>query len=163
MIVFKYPFNAKQNFIKRLIGLPNETVLIKRGDIFIKEPGEQEFHIARKPDVKLKAMLQLVADTKYIATGLTESGGRCPGRPGVLTGLTCRSCGQLTITGTRLTRPETPQRDIWLRYHHIVPSAEDWQWIKDGDRPPMMEELKGDLITDFYAYNAFTSMERMFT
>ena len=46
VIVFKYPFNAKQNFIKRLIGLPNETVLIKRGDIFIKEPGEQEFHIA---------------------------------------------------------------------------------------------------------------------
>ena len=74
VIVFKFPFNAKQNFIKRLIGLPGETVLIKRGDIFIKGPDQEDFRIARKPDRKLKAMLQLVDDTKYIARSLSEIG-----------------------------------------------------------------------------------------
>ena len=36
VIVFKYPGDAKMNYIKRLIGLPNETVRIYQGDIFIK-------------------------------------------------------------------------------------------------------------------------------
>ena len=38
VIVFKYPFNAKQNYIKRLVGLPNEQILIRHGDVFIKRP-----------------------------------------------------------------------------------------------------------------------------
>jgi len=33
VIVFKFPGNAKQNYIKRLIGLPNETLWIRHGDI----------------------------------------------------------------------------------------------------------------------------------
>jgi signal peptidase I len=74
VIVFKYPFNAKQNFIKRLVGLPNETILIKRGDVFVKQPGEDDFTIARKPDRKLDAMLQLVDDTKHISRTLTQVG-----------------------------------------------------------------------------------------
>ena len=36
VIVFKYPKNPSKYFIKRIIGLPNETVQIKDGDIFIK-------------------------------------------------------------------------------------------------------------------------------
>jgi signal peptidase I len=34
VIVFKYPNNAKQNYIKRLVGLPNELVRIYQGDIY---------------------------------------------------------------------------------------------------------------------------------
>ena len=36
VIVFKFPGNAKQNYIKRLIGLPNETVWIRHGDIYVR-------------------------------------------------------------------------------------------------------------------------------
>lgn len=34
VIVFKYPYNAKQNYIKRLVGLPGELVRIRHGDVF---------------------------------------------------------------------------------------------------------------------------------
>lgn len=35
VIIFKYPVNEEENFIKRLIGLPGETVDIKEGKIYI--------------------------------------------------------------------------------------------------------------------------------
>ena len=37
VVVFKYPINPKQYFIKRLIGLPGETVIVnEKGQVFIK-------------------------------------------------------------------------------------------------------------------------------
>jgi signal peptidase I len=43
VIVFKNPLNPSENYIKRLIGLPNETIEIVDGDIFING------QVARKP------------------------------------------------------------------------------------------------------------------
>ncbi len=39
VIVFKFPGNAKQNYIKRLVGLPGETIWIRHGDIFVEQAG----------------------------------------------------------------------------------------------------------------------------
>ncbi len=74
VIVFKFPENAKQNYIKRLIGLPNELIHIYRGDIFVKGSNDQDFKIARKPPHKIKAMLQLV-DEYLIHRGRFEKSG----------------------------------------------------------------------------------------
>jgi len=38
-----------RNFIKRLVGLPGERVLISGGDIFVKGKDDEDFAIARKP------------------------------------------------------------------------------------------------------------------
>jgi len=78
VIVFKFPGNAKQNYIKRLIGLPNETVWVRHGDNYIgsnRRGGDsaEDFHIARKPPHKVKAMLQLVDDTRYRAAEMAEA------------------------------------------------------------------------------------------
>ncbi len=40
---------SSRNFIKRLVGLPGERLLIAGGDIFVRGEGEEEFAIARKP------------------------------------------------------------------------------------------------------------------
>ena len=48
--VFKYPQDTSKNYIKRIVGLPNETILVRYGDVYITPPGEgAESHIARKP------------------------------------------------------------------------------------------------------------------
>lgn len=37
IMVFKYPINPKRDFIKRIIGLPGETILIKDSALYINE------------------------------------------------------------------------------------------------------------------------------
>ncbi len=52
VVVFKNPASAEGatgTYIKRLIGLPGETVWIVDGDIFVRDSGDEAFHIARKP------------------------------------------------------------------------------------------------------------------
>lgn len=35
VLIFKYPSNPRKSFIKRIIGLPNETIIIARGQVTI--------------------------------------------------------------------------------------------------------------------------------
>ena len=41
---------SDRNFIKRLVGLPGERILISGGDIFVRGQGDENFAIARKPE-----------------------------------------------------------------------------------------------------------------
>ncbi len=54
VIVFKFPGNPKQNYIKRLVGLPNEQLSIQFGDAYVaSEATNQAEVILRKPADKL--------------------------------------------------------------------------------------------------------------
>ncbi len=62
VVVFREPRFGKQNFIKRLVGLPGDTVRIISGDVYINGK------IAHKPPAVQRAMLQLVYDNDYYPT-----------------------------------------------------------------------------------------------
>ena len=52
VVVFKMPLVQRQNYIKRLVGLPGETVRIAHGDLFVTPPGgkPEDESIVRKSD-----------------------------------------------------------------------------------------------------------------
>lgn len=41
VVVFKYPLDEKQNYVKRVIGLPGEVVVIKEAKVYIYEDGDK--------------------------------------------------------------------------------------------------------------------------
>ncbi len=164
-IVFKFPGNAKQNYIKRLVGLPNETIKIRGGDVFAKEDGASEFTILRKPVEKIPFMLQLVHDTRYIPEKLIQADW--PARwhtvesDGALDGET----ESWTTSEDRTTyRLESSGQTQWLRYRHLPPvnrrtrrdtanpPPDEWSQILAGKKPH--PTVPGRLIRDWYAYNA---------
>jgi len=65
VVVFKNPQNNRQNYIKRLIGLPGETIEIVHGDIFRIPPGGTEPEICRKPKRAQDVMWQVLHDNDY--------------------------------------------------------------------------------------------------
>lgn len=76
--VFRCPADPRNNYIKRIIGLPNENLRIQYGDIFIQtlQPDGKlgPFEIARKPLTNLLQMLQVVDDNDYRPKALLEKG-----------------------------------------------------------------------------------------
>lgn len=151
--VFKYPGNAVTNYIKRIVGLPGETVIIRGGDIYVAaEEDDQPPNIARKPPEKVLAMLQLVFDNQYApslaARGFPSrwEGAEPPGAAGRFDAVDPDGCLAFQTDGSK---PE----ETWLRYLHRVPSFDDWQLIgPDGQLPPHRQP-EPQFILDFTAYN----------
>lgn len=148
--VFKYPGGAMTNYIKRLVGLPNETIRISHGDIFVNPAAEDEFTIARKTPQKLLVMLQPVFDNDAAAK-IAEYG--FPPRWGTLPSAGDSSAGHWR-PGDDLRVFETTgksPRESWLRYQHRVPSQRQWREAGQGRLPA--DEPPPQLISDFSAYN----------
>lgn len=149
VIVFKFPGNAKQNYIKRLVGLPNETIRIRHGDLHIQKAEESEFRIARKPEYRQKAMLQLVDDTHHLAPDLMQAGFPPRWRPASPE----QSGWSIDEDGKRFTLQSPGPEVDWLRYRHVIPTIDDWQDVANGRRLSPRPHHDGELITDLYAYN----------
>jgi len=67
VVVFKNPTDPSVNFIKRLIGLPGETIWLADGDVFASTSGPTgAFRIQRKPEYIQRAVWQPVYHSEYI-------------------------------------------------------------------------------------------------
>jgi signal peptidase I len=149
VIVFKCPADAKVNYIKRLIGLPGETVRIRHGDISILDESTadrgtegMQFHIARKPPDKVVGMLQLVDDTYHVPKS---------GWPSRWVPVTPGDNWKQGETRSEFS-VEAKDADTWRRYRHLVPRDDDWRQIRNREKPNLAG-YEGSLITDYYAYN----------
>ncbi|MFP6650531.1 MAG: signal peptidase I, partial [Pirellulaceae bacterium] len=170
VVVFRFPGNPKQPYIKRLIGLPGESIRITGGDIYTaNDPRAGEFTIARKPDNRLLSMLQLVHDSNYRPAVFDEISWPLRWQPWKKGGEADDDWSRLEDGNGYRSEGVSPT-DSYLRYNHIVDRMiwgeigllEDFRAAgQQGQFKKQVEMLKqvaqdhtvGKLILDYYAYN----------
>jgi signal peptidase I len=141
VVVFKYPEDARTNYIKRLVGLPGETVVIAGGDIWTRR-GEAEAAIARKPPSRMRAMLQTVHDSRHVAEPLRKAGW-----PDAWADWSARGQEPRWTTSDGGRSFAVPAGEsAMLRWRHFVPD--------DGEAsPPSAPPPEPALVGDFQPYN----------
>lgn len=154
VIVFRYPEEAETYYIKRLVGLPGETVKILHGDIYTKGPGDKDFVIQHKPPDKIRAMAQIVHDNDYVSEELLKYNWPLRWQPWSKQD----SPGDWEPSDdTRSYHTDgSAAGDSWMRYQHIVPPLANW---RDAAWTPAREPA-AELITDFYAFNTRLTRDR---
>ena len=177
--VFKYPEEPKTNYIKRIVGLPSETIVIKRGDLYRRQQ-DGTLEILRKDDPDKQRELQiLVYDNDFPEKGLHERGW--PHRWAAVEQVSAQAVtsDEETIAGWRQSKTgwnedeaghsfrldgnSSAGEDLrWLRYRHIVPTPADWEAVAPATgtfssyRPELRAFPRPQLITDLCGYNAYT-------
>ncbi|MBM4010426.1 MAG: signal peptidase I [Planctomycetes bacterium] len=148
VVVFKYPEDAKINYIKRLVGLPGESLFIAGGDIWTAREGAEP-EIARKPPQTLRAMLQCVHDADRVAEELVQAGW--PTAWADWSSDAERTCRWSSDDdGRSFSASCPPDSSAELRFRNIVPTADDWRTIGGGGRPRPPEASP---IVDVQPYN----------
>ena len=127
-VVFRYPGDPRNNYIKRLVALPGEHVALVDGDVFTTKQAtsgwtDASWAIARKPERVQRELWQDVFDTRFAPEDPVRDGRRWFARP-----FTAETPG-LSLDAERTYRVETAE-----------PTTLAWD---EGARP----------ITDYYAYN----------
>ena len=171
VFVFKYPANAKQNYIKRLVGLPNEELKIRHGDVYTRpydgassvptgddtlELSDQtdqpdtpsaagssaRWQIQRKPPHKVRAMMQVVHDTDTRHKILARTGWPASWQKWSLPKGWPDQLEPCSAEG-KLPPLDTREGEQWLRYRHFVPRPDDWAYLtRKKQLPPGMLFMK---------------------
>ncbi|HZZ73936.1 MAG TPA: S26 family signal peptidase [Pirellulales bacterium] len=150
VIVFKFPDDAKQNYIKRLVGLPGEDLKLHHGDVFISHDGGKSYAIERKPPRKVLAMGQIVYNNDYHSPQLDTVGW--PQRWQAEPADTATAAWKSDDGSISFHTAGAAGVQSWLRYRHFVPTFDDWDAIAGGKMPATLP--RPQLITDMYAYDA---------
>jgi signal peptidase I len=175
VIVFKYPGDATMNYIKRLVGLPGETILIRHGDLWICKAGGDHFEIARKPPEKILAMLQPVFDNDLAPTicgvmgwparwtpepigadsAWTNSKDPTSGKPDLSS---FEIDGKAKAPASIRYRHRVPLPDAWWDVEHIAKKQSGEMTRGDcekvlNENATIRDEIPEQLISDFTAYN----------
>ena len=167
VIVFKNPNNGKQNYIKRLVGLPGEDIIIENGDLFLYEKVNEDSDtrtIIRKPNHKLEVMMQLVDDTDYIPQKMHDAGWPLRWQQWGSKAESESNWNSFLESGKPTYEINAEDETKWLRYRHLIPLSREsanldetyeWEEIIEGELPKRIARKNpmGRLITDYYCYN----------
>ncbi len=180
VVVFKNPEEPHVNYIKRLVGLPGETVRVRQGDIYARKTNDDPWRIQRKEKPSVQKDIQLlVYDDRFPPEKLIEAGGEERWVPSALKtspdGHASGNSADLSdvellwqpvenewkpdrlnrtyaFDGSDAKDPDTPLQ--WLRYRHLIPSNS--QWTDAKNRGALETPLQASLIVDFCGFNAFS-------
>lgn len=67
IVVFKYPVDPRRDFVKRIIGLPGDTVEIKHGTVFVNGTELVERYVKNQDNYNMDAIV--VPDKSYFCLG----------------------------------------------------------------------------------------------
>lgn len=151
VVLFPCPADPRVNYVKRVVGLPHETVRLAHGDVLIQKEGESRFRIARKPPDLAQRMLHLVYDTDYALPALADKGLPHRWAPWPREARDEPGRWQTSSDGKSFAADGSAAGEAWIRYEHRVPSYEEWKLLAEGkslDAPP-----RPQLVTDYFAGN----------
>lgn len=145
--VFKLPEKPEVRYIKRLVGMPNETLRIYQGDIWVSNlEGTDEFTRPARSLRHQDAMQIMVYDDNHRAQALAADP-----RWARWVSRTPDGWKEDAASPGRYHVAPTAAEWVELHYRHRVPDPEQWAALRENQqlpRPP-----RETLITDFYAYN----------
>ncbi len=159
VVVFKSPvdpqrFDYTQNYIKRLVGRPGESIMLLDGDVYVAPKGG-DFRIATKPPEAQQALWRIVYDNDYHPQGLpggrrggweqpwqAEQSGDSAWRLGGRVFTFNNKTGGSGIAFNPAANPETHALTDWLAYDQAV-GQETF-----GFRAHPVSDLKLSLVYD---------------
>jgi signal peptidase I len=160
VVVFKNPEEPHVNYIKRLVGLPGETVRIRQGDIQTRRADSDPWDVQYKEDPEKQRDIQLlVYDDNFPARQLLSAGVPERWAPAQF------QESEITVGGWPRTEnawtPDAENRtyavdaadgaEHWLRYRHLVATPQTWFEVRDGRDE--ISPVSARLIADFCAFN----------
>ncbi|MCO8120943.1 signal peptidase I [Stieleria sp. TO1_6] len=163
VIVFKFPGNPKQNYIKRLVGLPNETLSIQYGDVYVTpDDGSADDTMLRKPADKMLAMRHPVYQTDQQSELLAKSGYPTrlqPWRENSSSPPTDSWQIERNSDGVvaKLDAKDSAAPN-WLRYFHRWPDQTQWETAQAGGSLADIDPYSSRLVSDFYAYDCYVTV-----
>ena len=146
VVVFRFPEEPEVNYIKRLVGLPGESVRVWYGDAYLKSPSGKAFEIARKPLKHQAAMQLMVYDDHLRPLALKDQQAWKRWVPSKL-----GAWSEDVTNPGRFQTAASPAEWAELHYEHKVPDPGQWLAIQSND--PLPRAPRATLITDFSAYN----------
>lgn len=160
VVVFKNPEQGHVNYIKRLVGKPNETIRIRKGDLWVRLPGSDAFAIQRKPPSVQRDIQLTVHDDRYAPEELLNAGWPERWEPST------NGEGSNSVGGWVPAQNDwTPDREMrryacdangselqWLRYRHFQPNKDDWQTVGTN----LASDPQATLVADFCSFNAYS-------
>ena len=133
MIVFHFPATQRRTYIKRLVGLPGETVRISHGALWIRNDNDRRRSRHSRSPASRRQNCWPCSSRCSTTTTCRPSRNRLAGALAAASGWSFAGRG---CAGNR--RQESRPRRGMVRYQHLVPSFEQWQeMLQPGNaRPP---------------------------